>query len=535
MPFSPLYHVIVAGVLAAAAFPPAGLWPLSAVALVPFLAALKGQSPLNAFRLGWCFGLVYFTLMLWWLVPTISRFGSMPLPASAPVIGLLVCYLALFPAVWAAAAAWLLADRRRLASGLVLALAWGGLEWLRGVLLSGFPWGTLAYALAPRPLLFQSVNLAGPYALSSVVVLVNILLWQILSRMGSIRSAPGGRESAKLLRDILLAVVVMGAVLAYGAASCRNTLSSDARYPALDAAAIQGSLPQDEKWEPGIQRHTVELYRKLTLQAVSGLPPAAKKRGVLVVWPETSLPFFYQTGRDLSRMVRETARDAGVALLFGSPAFRAGGSGGRAYFNRAYLLDEHGNTVGSYDKMHLVPFGEYLPWGQLTAWARDLVPAAGDFSPGASAAPLVWHSVRVGVLICFESIFPELSRKSVALGANLLAVITNDSWFGDTGAPWQHAAMAAFRAVETRRWIVRAANTGVSEIISPTGRVVAKSSLFRQDIVQHTIRLRDDVTIYQRYGDAPFLLLAAASLCLLAAGVVKEKICSAGITGNDLS
>ncbi len=175
-------------------------------------------------------------------------------------------------------------------------------------------------------------------------------------------------------------------------------------------------------------------------------------------------------------------------------------------------MNERGRITAKYDKMHLVPFGEYLPWGRLTSWARDLVPAAGDFTPGCSAAPLAWHRVRIGVLICFESIFPELAGKSVGLGANCLAVITNDSWFGDTGAPWQHAQMAAFRAVETRRWVIRAANTGVSEIISPTGQVVAKSSLFRQDIITGSIRLREDRTIYQRFGDTPFLLSVAVMI-----------------------
>ena len=517
----PWFLTLLSGVLTTALFPPFDLWPLAAAALVPLFSAVWQEDWHRAWRTGWVYGLVFFGSLLYWLAPTISRFGNIPIWAAIPVIGLLVCYLAFFPALWAGISAYLSTRLcNRFFAGLVVALLWGSLEWLRGWLLSGFPWGSLAYALAPQPLLFQSADIWGPYAISAILVFINFLLYDAVANMDICRGL-----DVRFITNLLCVLVICGGTASYGVIRYRAISGSDPAYPSIRAAAIQGSLPQEMKWAPGLQRHTVNIYQRLTLQAARRLSPSFEGKvrpqglpDLLVVWPETAMPFFFQQGGELADAVKQTAREVHGAILFGTPAFDTGPGMRRIYFNRACLVDDQGRLAGTYDKMHLVPFGEYLPWGPLTSWARRLVPAAGDFTAGNSAAPLSYHQVRAGVLICFESIFPGLARKRVIQGANCLVVITNDSWFGDTGAPYQHAEMAAFRAVEQRRWVIRAANTGVSEIISPTGQVVAKSSLFRQDIVTGTIRLRDDATVYQRVGDIPLLLLtvvlSAVSGCL---------------------
>ncbi len=503
-------------------FPPYSLWQVSPFVLVPLIWAVWGHDWQDAFRTGWISGLVFFALLLYWLVPTISRFGNLPLAAACPVIGLLVCYLALFTAAWAAAVAYLSQRNGPEAAGkgllgktvtiVALSLLWGLIEWLRGLLLSGFPWGSLAYCLAPQPLLFQIADISGPYAIGSVIVFLNFMffcIWQEAEKLkGSLRTAAG---------YLAAAAAVCAAVLGYGAVRYNAVAESDSQFPAVDAAAIQGSLPQEQKWAPGIQKQTVKLYTKLTLDAAELFEkaPAPRPAERLVIWPETAMPFFFQDGGTLSELVRLCAVAADVNLLFGTPAYgKERGQTGPIYYNRACLLDRQGTLCGCYDKRHLVPFGEYLPWGPLTSWARKLVPAAGNFSAGTSAAPLSCGQIKTGVLICFESIFPEIARQSVRQGANLLAIITNDSWFGDTGAPWQHADIAAFRAVESRRYVVRAANTGVSEIIAPTGQVVAKSSLFRQDIVTGRVRLRKGETPYTATGDLPFLALSVCFIIL---------------------
>ena len=502
-----IYLACLAGILSTALFPPAGMWFLAPVAITPLLAAVHKQKWQAAFRTGWIYGLVYFALLVWWLAPTISRFGDLPIWAACPVIGLLVCYLALFPAAWCGLAAKAgRQDRTGLPLAVTLSLLWGGLEWLRGWMLSGFPWGSLAYCLSPQPLLFQIAEITGPYAISSVLVFLNLIIFNT-----TINFKKGRQEAAKIIIHISTALVLCSAILIYGALRYKEVSANDREFPRVGAAAIQGSLAQELKWEPGLQHHTVELYKKLTLEAVKSLEHGGEER--IIIWPETALPFFFQDDGILSRMVREVAIDSKSPIIFGTPAYQVTADGhDPVYFNRACLIGPDGKSLGCYDKRHLVPFGEYLPWGPLTSWARSLVPAAGNFSAGRSAAPLVYGPIKTGVLICFESIFPEIARQSVLEGANLLAVITNDSWFGDTGAPWQHAQMAAFRAVETRRWLVRAANTGVSEIIAPTGQVVAKSSLFRQDIVTGYPHLRHDLTVYSRTGDMPFLIVVVLAV-----------------------
>ncbi len=288
---------------------------------------------------------------------------------------------------------------------------------------------------------------------------------------------------------------------------------NDDLLPELRVAAVQGAVPQERKWDPAFQVATLNTYGKLSLEAVEGLDNSGAERGHgvkapdwLVVWPETATPFYFQVPSPLGEKVRSVARDLDVALLFGSPAYRYNSAGKAEYLNSVYLLGPDGATAGRYDKRHLVPFGEYLPWGWVTAWAQGLIPAVGQFSPGITSRPLSRQDLHIGVLICFESIFPTLSRETVLEGANFLAVLTNDAWFGRTGAPYQHEIMAIFRAVETRRWVVRAANTGVSSLISPCGVRTAKTSLFEPCYIEGRIHLRKGHTFYVKHGEIWLLL-----------------------------
>ncbi|NDY42817.1 apolipoprotein N-acyltransferase [Dissulfurirhabdus thermomarina] len=496
------------GLALTAAFPPVAAWPLVLAGPAMLLAAADGRPPAAAFRLGYVFGLVHFTSLLWWIAPTVARYGGLPSWGALPVPLLLAAYLALYPGAWTAGLAlW----RRGRSHGrlvpLVAAAAWTLLEWLRGHLLSGFPWGALAYALAPRPELIQTAEIWGPYGLSFWTALGAGLLW-----LGC-RRVPGRRRARAAALAAFAALALAG--WGWGAARIRAVRADDARRPVLRAAVVQGAVPQDRKWDPAFQAATVEIYRRLSLAAAAGWHP---DRPALVVWPETATPFYFQDPGPLSRAVREIPVLARAALLFGSPAHRPGPGGGVAYLNSAYLLDRLGRVRGRYDKRHLVPFGEYLPWGPLTAWARGLIPSVGEFTPGAAAAPLAAGDIRVGPLICFESIFPALARRSAAAGANVLAVLTNDAWFGRTGAPFQHAAMAALRAVETRRWVIRAANTGVSAFFTPWGACRRPTRLFRRTWIAEDVRLRDGRTPYLRAGDFPVLagviFLPAAAIFL---------------------
>jgi apolipoprotein N-acyltransferase len=268
-------------------------------------------------------------------------------------------------------------------------------------------------------------------------------------------------------------------------------------------SVVQGNIDQSVKWKPEYQQKTLSTYETLT-RTTAGFRPR------ITVWPETAVPFFFQEAGDNSRRVVDIAEASGGALLFGSPAYERTGDGVR-YLNRAYLVDPSDRSIRHYDKVHLVPFGEYVPLKQFLFFIQRLVPAAGDFAAGAEVAPLRLGTASIGVLICFEAIFPDLARRMSRQGANVLVNLTNDAWFGRTSAPHQHLAMAAFRAVETRRPLVRAANTGISAFVLPSGKIGPSSPLFAEAVLTESVRLAPaGLPFYARHGD----LFAQASLVL---------------------
>jgi apolipoprotein N-acyltransferase len=233
----------------------------------------------------------------------------------------------------------------------------------------------------------------------------------------------------------------------------------------------------------------------------------------LIVWPETATPFFFQEEFNLSSVVRTIPRLSSDWLLFGSPSYLAEGSR-TFYMNSAFLLSPDGKISGKYDKMHLVPYGEYVPLRNFFPFINKLVAGIGDFRKGEGINPLNIGNHSLGILICYEGIFPELSREYKARGANLLVNITNDAWFGRTSAPYQHLSMTVFRAVENRIYFLRSANTGISAIISPTGQIIKKTGLFERSVLRGSVKFLDRKTIYALYGDI------FVYICLVLLGVI---------------
>ncbi len=468
---------------------------VSLVALVPFFHSVYSTGRKYSLRLGFFWGVGFFGPVLWWIAPTISTYGRLPIWAAWIIFAALVCYLAIFPALWAFLARWLLPEKRDISCPGVLALSslWILLEFLRATFLSGFPWGSLAYSLCGIPLLVQTADIWGPYGVGFMVVFFNLALWQLILALKD-------RAFFRVHRACILRCTAMGLALAaflviYGRHGLSSHLEADMRV-----AAIQGSFDQSLKWDPAYRKATMERYSLLTTRARKEFADLK-----LAVWPETAMPFYFQEEGPSRKYVLDLAAGLHVAILLGSPSYYYDSRGVVHYRNSAFLVGPDGSLRGRYDKMHLVPFGEYMPWGGLTAWARDFLPTAGDFSAGTSARPLESGPFRIGVMICFESIFPEIARQEVLAGANILAVITNDAWFGRTAAPVQHADMAVFRAVETRRWVVRAANTGISRIISPAGEIQAETSLFQPCFITRLAGLNAGITPYCRYGPYWFL------------------------------
>ncbi len=492
-------------------------WPVPFVALIPFLHATYRVEKRDSFRLGFFWGALFFGPVLWWIAPTIANYGRLPMPAAWAIFALLVCYLALFPGLWAWLTRSFIAFKPgSLTAMLAISSLWILLEALRGSFLSGFPWAALGYSLSHSPWLIQTADLWGHYGIGFIVFFSNIVLWRLflLFQKGDVTRERIGMASLSLA----FWGVLMTFVFIYG-----DHMLSIAKEGRIRVAAIQGSFDQSIKWNPQYRHATIERYKRLTQEAKSRFPALG-----LVVWPETAMPFYFQEQGHLRQEIMGFAKELEISILFGGPSYFYDPGGHLRYRNSAFIVGPDGSFRGRYDKQHLVPFGEYMPWGRLTAWARDFLPTAGDFVAGTNSRPLVSKPFKIGVMICFESIFPAISRKEVLAGANILTVITNDAWFGRTAAPYQHADMAIFRAVETRRWLVRAANTGVSRIISPQGRISASTDLFKPCYITGLVDIDYGITPFVRYGAHWFLALNLLFV------LINYFITSSNITKGDI-
>lgn len=479
LPDTDLRWALVSGVLLALSFPRLDLAPLAWVGLVPLLL-VAGRRP---FVSGFVAGVGFFGPVLYWLNIVMVNYGHLHPLLSAVAYLMLIAYLASFfgVAVWAAHH---LKVRLGLCWPLTLPVVWVALEFLRSYFLTGFPWALLGYSQQSLVPLIQSADLLGPYGLSYLLVLSNVTLALLVSWFARRATTPFPRLA--LIMTLLLA----GGDFAYG--QFRLQQQPDHRQTTLQTVLVQGDIDQSLKWDPAFQWGTIDIYKQLSL-----LPQDQPAQ--LIVWPESAVPFFFQEPGVLSDQVRQVAANRGAWLLFGSPAYQDVNRR-RHYLNSAFLLSPSGEDLGRSDKVHLVPFGEYVPLKSLFPFIDKLVVGIGDFSPG-TISPLPMNGHKIGVLVCFEGIFPELARDYVRRGSDLLVNITNDAWFGKSSAPYQHLAMIRFRAVENRIWLARAANTGISALIAPSGRITAQSALFERVALSGTVGLGSQPTLYNRFGD----------------------------------
>ncbi|MEW6426707.1 MAG: apolipoprotein N-acyltransferase [Thermodesulfobacteriota bacterium] len=485
----------LAGALLYAASPGPQALPLLAwFALLPLFLAIDGVPVRRAATLGFVCGLVFFLPLLSFIVIVLSTYGGVAYPVAVAVMILLAVYMALFPALFAGILQMLggAGTSIWIAPGL-----WVGLDWLRGVLLTGFPWLDLGYTQYRQALLLQSADLGGHFAVTFLLVLASALLFRLLRR-----------QSRRWHCNELPAALLLLGALVYGGFQLAAYRQSDAGTPSQRLVIVQGSIEQDEKWQPGQELATVLRYTGLS---------AGAQPGDLLVWPETALPF-YPAGHPLfGEHILPLLRDRQTWLLTGTPY--AEKVGGRVrYLNRAVLITPDGDIAGHYDKQHLVPFGEYIPFRSVFSFLSPVVETMADFSPGLDTSLLSGENAQIGALVCFESIFPELARAQVTAGADLLVNITNDAWFGRSNAAYQHLAMAVLRAVENRRGLARAANTGISGFISPAGEISGETSMFVPAAVSGRLPLIERLSVFSRFGHWFAPGCAALSLIALILG-----------------
>jgi apolipoprotein N-acyltransferase len=489
------------GLILALAFPAMDWNPLAWIALVPLLWVSLGRGPAAALRLGWVGGLAFYVASLYWLTFTIGTYTNLgPLVSIGPLL-LLCGFLGLFFGLFAAGCE--LAHTRRIEIALVAPPLWVVLEWARTYVLGGFPWVALGYSQYRTIYLAQFAEFTGIYGVSALVVLVNAVVYRAFRRWRDGR--PPGTRAMLALAGLLLILVAWGFWRV-------RALAATEPAGALRVGLIQGNVEQDVKWEPAYQDATIERYAALTDQAVAA-------GAELVVWPETAAPFFFQIESVLRDRIVEIARRHHVWLLLGSPAFTQRGDE-LFLHNRAYLVTPEGPADAYYDKIELVPFGEYVPLASFLFFVHKIVEGIGEFRGGTETVVFPAGRGSFGTLICYEGIFPGLTRRFVARGADFLVNITNDGWFGRTWAPYQHLAMVAMRAIENRVPIVRVANTGFSAIVDVDGTIRWRTGLFETAWRVDTIRWPGVETFYARVGDVfvyvCMLMLAVVALLAVA-------------------
>ncbi len=476
---------LFSGFLLTAAFPPGYLSFAAWIALVPLLKALENHSGFSAFKLGIIAGLAHFLSLIYWIIVVLEHYGNLSLLASVTALVLLSFYLALFIGLFTCFASFLKDSRFFV---LFTACFWVGLEYAKAHFITGFPWCLLGYSQFAHLYIIQIADLFGVYGLSFLIVVINGVLYRFLFSSRK----PAGRV---LKWEISLAAILLLGTFSYGHYRLTQISLESKDVKEINAAVIQGNIDQSLKWNPEFQGRTVLTYERLTQSTFSFKPQ-------WIVWPETSLPFFFQNNRDFVPLIFSLVKKSGATLIFGSPAFRRTGEHVE-FFNRAYMMAPDTMDLSHYDKIHLVPFGEYVPLKRFLPFLHRLVQSAGDFTSGTSLSPLESDDVFVGILICYEAIFPELARKQTANGATLLVNLTNDAWYGMTSAPFQHLSMAVLRCVENRRPMLRAANTGISAIIGSDGRIQKASDLFEEAVLMQTVSLPSpqQKSLYTRIGD----------------------------------
>jgi apolipoprotein N-acyltransferase len=479
---------LLAGLLLVLIFPWYNVEWLAWVAFVPLLMATRGVRWRTALLWGWISGCVGYLGILRWIPHTMINYGGVPTFLSYGILLLLVVYVGLYIGVFTAGWTWSL---RRWPRGTVLMVPalWVALEWVRAQALSGFPWASLGYSQYLNRPLIQVADFASVYGVSFALVLGNVVIAQILYGTMQRRWKGVGMPCA-------LAVFCLAATWGYGGWRLHQTSKAAAPAPAnLAVALLQGNIEQDLKWDDAAREAIFSLYRGLTLEA------AADSEVDLIVWPEAATPFFFANDRVFRSRQLRLAQEAGQPLLFGSPTY-ARDSGQDVMYNSAFLVGPDMTVLGRYDKIHLVPFGEYIPLRRLLFFLDKLVAGIGDFRSGEAYTVMAIPQGRFAVLICFEGIFPDLVRLFVRHGAQFLVNITNDAWFGYSPASYQHLSMVVFRAVENRLPIVRAANTGISAVIDPTGRLSQQTDLFVRTWIKARITPAEGgTTFYTRWGD----------------------------------
>ncbi len=491
----------LSGLLVFASLPGVDQGYLAWAAYVPLAIFLsRCRTTGAAFLGGLVAGIVQFTLLLRWIPGVLVQYGSLSFILAWFLYGLLTVFLATYPGLAVAMTGY---SMRRCGPACLLTFPFAlvSFELLRNYTpFGGFPWLLTGYSQTNWLQIAQIADITGVYGVSLLILLVNVAIaWLILNGAGT-------------WRRLWPAVIACGLVLlcfAYGYSSLRKWNSDEARHR---AAILQADIPLDgpgqvAEWK--FQEGYRQMANKLRDAAID-----------LVVLPESPAPMSFERDAAYQQGMRSLARRYSMGIVLSNVAF--GGTGeDPGYFNSAYFLGPDGSVLGRYDKIQLVPFGEYVPLKRAFFFLESITREVSDFRPGREYLRVRFDGHQMSAIICYEAVFPNLARRFVAGGSQLIVNLTNDAWYGRTAAPYQHLAMSRWRAIENRRWLIRAANSGISAVIDPAGRIRSSTGLFREETCVGSFDFVSDLSIYSRCGDL------CAWLCVIISCLVLLRSCLA--------
>lgn len=478
-----------AGLLYALSFPLYSLFPLAWVWAVPLFLLAEKACGLELFLYGMISGLVAWAGTVYWIAYVMNEYGGMTLLPASFLLLLLIACLSLFFGFFA-----LLSRRLLRTKGALLFVPglWALMELVRSyVPFSGFPWALLGYSQQPWTAFIQAAELGGAYLIGAVIMMGNVAVYELVRK--------------KAFVPVTIAALLTASLVLWGSWRMHGF---DAGPGSVRAAVAQANIPQDQKWRPEMVDPSIDIYSRLTREAIA-------QGARIVVWPEASCPFFLMLQWPHSGRIVSLSSSTQARLIVGSPAYENG-----VYLNRMWML-ERGKIVGSYDKVHLVPFGEYLPLADLIRPVfSGLTEEVGDFAPlKRKPAPIE----DAGIMICFEAIFPDLARQLSLKGATYLVNSSNDAWFKTWSTSEQHLEMSCFRAIENRRWLLSSTNHGYSAIIGPNGRVVREVGLLREGFALADITPLRGLSFYTRFG--PIIPGIWAGISIIAALTAYRRKC----------
>lgn len=494
---------LLSGLLTAFSFPKFNLSFFAWISILPLLFVIQKYKPKQSFLLGLVAGFSHFALLIYWIPSVPVHYGNISVPLSFLIYIIFVLYLSLFWGCFSAVFSKIHLSFPRFVF-ILTPFLWISFEYILTHLLTGFPWELLGYSQFKNLPLIQLASVTGVYGISWVlVILQSLFLYSIKFR----KRAP-----------FFLAIALVLLFHGFGFWSLKKKPASENSFK---SSVIQGNVSSDIYWN----RISVAEIDSLFERHIALSQKAYAERASLIVWPEFTVPLCFSCNETLYQGFKERliqfVQEKQCTLLLGTNEI-ATSNGPKKYCNTALCLSPN-QPITQYSKMHLVPFGEYTPYKKVFFFIEKMTHAIGDIMPGKEFSLHRFKNLKFGSPICYEIIFPNQVRKFVKKGSHFLVTITNDGWYGKSSAPYQHFSMAVLRAVENRRYLLRAATTGISGIIDSYGRILSQSEMMTETYLTNEIVPSRKLTIYTKYGDLlPFFSLTISGLFLILSMVKKS-------------